>query len=205
MRLVGLAVLTAAAFAGGALFAHQPDPDPDPSCVRCPAEFVPHEEIEAYGRVASATGVTDQQVRSLDIGRANVQVAYLKRGRLEEPRPQSVAEHDLVTEVYIVLDGSATLLTGPDLVDAVRRPADYRAVRLLNGPGHNAAAVRNGVTHEVEAGDVLVIPAGTGHQFVRIEDEVSYLMVRVDPDKVVPLLDGEASRAYLAEHGESVR
>ena len=171
----------------------------------CPADFVPREEVEAYGRVARATEVTDQQIRSLDIGRANVQVAYLRRGRLEAPRPQSVAEHDLVTEVYVVLSGSATLLTGPNLVDAERRPADYRAVRFLNGPGHNAADVRNGVTHEVEAGDVLVIPAGTGHQFVRIEDEVSYLMVRVDPDKVVPLMSAEDSRAYLAGHGETIR
>ena len=205
MRIAPALFLAAAAFAAGVLFAQGNDPDPDPSCVGCPAEFVSREEIATYRRVAEATEVTDQQVRSLDIGRSNVQVAYLRRGRLEQPRPQSVAEHDLVTEVYVVLDGSATILTGPDLVDAVRRPADYRAVRFLNGPGHNAAAVRNGVTHEVEKGDVLVIPAGTGHQFVRIEDEVHYLMVRVDPDKVVPLMSAEDSRAYLAEHGETIR
>ena len=46
---------------------------------------------------------------------------------------------------------------------------------------------------------MLVIPAGTGHQFTRIDDHISYLVVRVDPDKVVPLFDEQASRAYLAE------
>ena len=45
----------------------------------------------------------------------------------------------------------------------------------------------------------FVIPAGTGHQFTRIDDHISYLMVRVDPDKVVPLMDEAPSRAYLAE------
>ena len=205
MRFAGLGIILASAFGGGVLLAQARHSDPEPSCDMCPADFVAKEEIEAYLRVARATEVTDQQIRSIDIGKSNVQVAFLRRGKLDAPRPQSVAEHDLVTEVYIVLSGSATLLTGPDMIDAQRRPADYRAVRFLNGPGHNAADVRNGVTHDLEAGDVLVIPAGTGHQFVRIEDEVTYLMVRVDPDKVVPLMNAEDSRAYLAEHGESIR
>ena len=130
------------------------------------------------------TGLTDLQVRSIDIGKANVQVALVHRGPLESPRPQSVASHDLVTEVYYVLSGGGTNLTGADLIDRQRRPADNRAVQFLNGPGNNSAGVRDGETFELEAGDVLVIPAGTGHQFTRIDDHITYLMVRVDPDKV---------------------
>jgi hypothetical protein len=44
---------------------------------------------------------------------------------------------------------------------------------------------------------VLVIPAGTGHQFTKIDDHITYLMIRIDPDKVVPLMDATPSRAYL--------
>jgi quercetin dioxygenase-like cupin family protein len=69
----------------------------------------------------------------------------------------------------------------------------------LNGPGHNAAAIRDGVEQELRAGDVLVIPAGTGHQFTKIDDHITYLMVRVDPDKVVPLMNEADSRRYLDE------
>ncbi len=44
---------------------------------------------------------------------------------------------------------------------------------------------------------MLVIPAGTGHQFTKIDDHITYLMIRVDPDKVVPLMGEADSRAYL--------
>ena len=49
----------------------------------------------------------------------------------------------------------------------------------------------------VSAEDVLVIPAGTGHQFTRIDDHIRYVMIRIDPDKVVPLMDEADSREYL--------
>jgi mannose-6-phosphate isomerase-like protein (cupin superfamily) len=120
------------------------------------------------------------------------------RTRLDKPQANSVAEHDHVSEVYHVISGSATLVTGPDLVDAQRRPATNENVRLLNGPGSNAASIRNGVTHQLKAGDAIIIPAGTGHWFTKIDDHISYIMIRIDPDKVVPLKDEAASKAYLA-------
>lgn len=195
MRMLVIVAL-AGAFALGRLTAQ----GIETSCVMCSADYIAAEEIAEYVEVAQSAQLTDQQVRSIDIGKVNVQVALAHRGPLEAPAPNSVAEHDLVTEVYVVLSGGGTNRTGPDLVDPVRRPPDNRAVQLLNGPGHNAADIRNATTHELEAGDVFVIPAGMGHQFTRIEDHITYLMVRIDPDKVVPLLDAAGSRAYLNEN-----
>ena len=176
--------------------------DVEPSCNMCSATYVGSEEFQEYLEISRAAppmtfNRIDQQVRSLDIGKSNVQVAILHRGRME--RPGGVAEHSLVTEIYYVLSGSATNVTGPDLVDPVPRPSTMETVQRLNGPGHNAADIRNSQTVELKAGDVLVIPAGTGHQFTRIDDHITYLMIRVDPDKVVPLMDEAASRAYLEE------
>lgn len=162
-----------------------------PSCNACSATYVPAEELQEFLQIPAV----DQQVRSLDIGKTNVQVAIAHRGRLEEPG--SVAEHSLVTEIYYVISGSGTNITGPDLVNSVPRPPTNNAVQRLNGPGHNAEAIRNGQTVDLKAGDVLVIPAGTGHQFTRIDDHITYLMIRVDPDKVVPLLDEAGAREYL--------
>ena len=162
-----------------------------PSCDRCSSTHIPREEIEEFLEVESV----DQQVRVVDIGKVNAAVAISHRGRLEEPG--GVAEHSLVTEIYYVISGSGTNVTGPDLINSVPRPSSNRAVQRLNGPGHNAEGIRNGRTVELKAGDVFVIPAGTGHQFTRIDDHITYLMFRVDPDRMVPVMDEDDARRYL--------
>ncbi|HJR70573.1 MAG TPA: cupin domain-containing protein [Gammaproteobacteria bacterium] len=167
------------------------------SCRFCPSTYIARGEIAEYEAIGRATNVIDQQMRALDIGKAQVEVALVHRGKLDGPTPRSVATHDLVSEVYYILSGSGTNRTGPDVVDPQRRPPDDRAVRLLNGPGANGTDLRDPAVHELKAGDVLVIPAGTGHQFTKIDDHITYLMVRIDPDKVVPLMDAAASRTYL--------
>lgn len=174
-----------------------------PSCNKCSGTYVSNEEIQAYLKRVEGTAVSDQQVRALDVGKTNVDIAVVYRGKLAAPAKQSVAEHDKVSEVYHVIDGSATLMVGPDIVDLKPRPADDRAVRLLNGPGGNGAAIRNGVTYQLKAGDVVVIPAGTGHLFTRIDDHIRYLMIRLDPEKIAPLKDEAASKADLASGGKN--
>jgi len=110
-----------------------------------------------------------------------------------------VAEHDLVSEVYHVISGSATLVLGPDIVNRQRRPATLQTVIEYNGPGHNGSEIRNGIAHQLKAGDVVVIPAGTGHWFTKIDDHINYLMVRIDPDKVTPLKSAAQSKEYLSK------
>jgi mannose-6-phosphate isomerase-like protein (cupin superfamily) len=192
--VLGLGLVVGGAFVFGRLSAQEGVA----SCRMCPSTYLPRGEIaqyEALGR--RQPSLIDQQMRALDIGKAQVEVALVHRTKLDAPAPRSVATHDQVSEVYYILSGSGTNRTGPDVVDAQRRPADDRAVRLLNGPGANATDIRNASEHELSAGDVLVIPAGTGHQFTKIDDHITYLMIRVDPDKVVPLMSEADSRAYL--------
>ena len=170
-----------------------------PSCNKCQSTYISGDEIQAYLKRVEGNAVADQQVRALDIGKINVDIGVVYRGKLAAPAPQSVAEHDLVSEVYHIVDGSATLLLGPDITEMKRRPATLETVRLFNGPGNNGSVIRNGVSHQLKAGDVVVIPAGTGHQFTKIDDHISYLMVRIDPDKATPLRDEAASLAYLRQ------
>jgi mannose-6-phosphate isomerase-like protein (cupin superfamily) len=173
-----------------------------PTCDMCPGTYVPSSEVEAYVKRAIANKLTDQQVRQVDIGKANVAVAVVHRGKVANPNAV-VAEHDLVSEVYHVMDGSATLVLGPDLIGKERRHSTETTVRLLNGPGNNAKAIRNGVAYELKPGDVVVIPAGTGHQFTKIDDHISYLMVRIDPDKVTPHKTEAESKADLLTDGRN--
>jgi mannose-6-phosphate isomerase-like protein (cupin superfamily) len=137
----------------------------------------------------------------VDAGKTNIDVGVVYRGKLDAPAPHSVAEHDHVSEVYHVIDGSATLVTGPDIVGAKPRPASEYTVIYLNGPGNNGDSIRNGVTHELKPGDVIIIPAGTGHWFTKIPDHITYLMVRIDPEKITPLKDEAAAKADLEGKG----
>jgi mannose-6-phosphate isomerase-like protein (cupin superfamily) len=173
--------------------------DPQPTCTMCPGTYIPRSELEAYTKKAIAEKLTDQQVRDVEVGKAHVGIGMVYRGKLDKPAPNSVAEHDLVTEVYHVISGSATLVLGPDIVNRQRRPSTLRTVVEFNGPGNNGSDIRGGVAHQIETGDVVVIPAGTGHWFTKIEDHVNYLMIRFDPDKVTPLRSETQSKEYLSK------
>ena len=173
--------------------------DPQPSCNMCPGTYIPLSELDAYTKKAMGEKITDQQMRDIDIGKAHVGIGMVYRGRLEKPLPNSVAEHDLVSEVYHIISGSATLVLGPDIVNRQRRPATLRTVIEYNGPGNNGSEIRNGVAHSIKAGDVVVIPAGTGHWFTKIDDHINYLMIRVDPDEVTPLKGESQSKEYLSK------
>jgi mannose-6-phosphate isomerase-like protein (cupin superfamily) len=172
--------------------------DPQPTCKMCPGTYIPKAEVDAYVSKAIAEKLTDQQVRDVEIGKAHIGIGVVHRGKLAAPAPDSVAEHDQVSEVYHIIEGTATLMLGPDITDMKRRPATLETVRLFNGPGNNGSSIRNGVSYDLKPGDVVVIPAGTGHWFTKIDDHITYLMVRIDPDKVTPLRDEAASKAYLA-------
>ena len=177
-----------------ALLTGMPQDSPKPTCNRCSATYISNDEIQEYFKRVT-TAVADQQVRAVDVGKSNVDIGVVYRGRIAGT--PNVAEHDQVSEVYHVIDGTATLVTGSDIEGWKRRSSDQENVRLLNGPGGDGTSIRNGVTHQLKAGDVIVIPAGVGHQFTKIDDHIRYLMVRVDPDKVTPLKDEAASRADL--------
>jgi mannose-6-phosphate isomerase-like protein (cupin superfamily) len=189
----GLIAVSAVLYASAAL-AQQ---TPQPTCKGCPATYIGLAELDAYLARAKAENIIDQQVRSVDVGKSNVAIGMVHRTAIS--KPGEVAEHDFVSEVYHVISGSATLVTGPELVNPQARPATNTNVRLLNGPGFNAASIRNGVTHQLKAGDVIVIPAGTGHWFTKIDDHITYVMIRIDPDKKTPLKDEAASKADLGK------
>ncbi len=172
---------------------------PRPTCNHCPATYIPVSELNAYTAKAIKYGIVDQQVRSIDVGKIQVGIGMVTRGKLlpGSVRKGAVAEHEQVSEVYHVIDGEATLLTGPDLVNPVKRPPDEKTVVLQNGPGYNSDSIREPMTTHLKPGDMIVIPAGTGHLFTDIPDHITYMMVRIDPDKVVPTKSQTESEADL--------
>lgn len=191
LKVVALSVLTIAF----PLLAQEPKP----TCNHCSATYIPKSELDAYTKRAMESKLVDQQVRSADIGKAQVGIGMVTRGKLDlgSTSGDAVAEHDQISEVYYIIEGSATLLTGPDMVGLKQRPSTLKTVKEQNGPGFGATSIKNPVTHELKAGDMMIIPAGTGHWFTKIDDHITYVMVRIDPDKVVPLKSEAQSHTYL--------
>ena len=173
--------------------------DPQPTCRMCPGTYIPASEMDAYTKKAITESLVDQRVRAVDIGKSNIGIGLVYRGKLAAPTANSVAEHDQVSEVYYIISGSATLVLGPDITNRERRPATERTVVERNGPGNNGSEIKNGVAHELKVGDVVIIPAGTGHWFTKIDDHINYMMVRIDPDKVAPLMSEAQSKDYLSK------
>jgi len=172
---------------------------PQPTCRHCSATYIPKAELDAYTAKAIKYNLVDQQVRSVDLGKSQVGIGMVTRPKLvaDPNRKGGVAEHEQVSEVYYIIDGEATLWTGPDLVNPVKRPADERTVVLQNGPGYNSEAIRQPLISHLKPGDMMIIPAGTGHLFTEIPDHITYMMVRIDPDKVVPTKSHAQSEADL--------
>ena len=149
------------------------------------ATHVPNSEIMTVFEHMGDT--IDQQVRVVDIGDGiNVGVGILRRvGTRTEGEEVNAILHHEVTEVYYVISGSGILVTGGDATGNIEFPPDNISVKELIGPS-GSRTVTNGQTRGVTAGDVVVIPAGVPHGFRHIQDQITYLSIRVDPNKTLP-------------------
>jgi mannose-6-phosphate isomerase-like protein (cupin superfamily) len=83
-----------------------------------------------------------------------------------QPRPQGAAQHDAQAELFYVIDGSATLLTGGTIPNATR-----------NGTNLAGASIENGVRTPFGKGDFLIVPSGVPHQFVDIQAPLHLMSV----------------------------
>lgn len=79
--------------------------------------------------------------------------------------------HQNFADLFYILDGHATVLTGGEMVEA-----------KSTGPGEvRGSSVRGGSRQDVKAGDVVHIPAGLPHQMLVSEGEsVTYFVVKIE-------------------------
>lgn len=125
----------------------------------------------------------DRQLKIADIGSGvNAGVGILHRtSEHDTDGAHRGLVHAYVTEVYVMLSGWGTLMTGGELFNEGEMSDGSVAI----GPSFNAES-RGGVVREIEEGDVVIIPAGMMHAWTSIPDHVTYLSIRIDPDQVLP-------------------
>ena len=132
---------------------------------------------------APPDAVSDQQIRVVDMGKYNVAVGVLHRSGKAR---QGAISHSQITEVYYIMKGAGTLVTGGTMPDATGLAPDGQTVKVLVGPSASGTSVRNGQSRKVGPGDVVVIPPGVAHWFSAVDADLDYLVVRVDADHVLP-------------------
>jgi mannose-6-phosphate isomerase-like protein (cupin superfamily) len=83
--------------------------------------------------------------------------------------PGFVEIHVRDTDVFYIVDGSATFVTGGTAVD-----------QQLVSPGEiHAKSITGGTEHQLSKGDVIIIPHGIPHQFTQVNGPFLYFVVKV--------------------------
>jgi mannose-6-phosphate isomerase-like protein (cupin superfamily) len=145
--------------------------------------LLPRAEVDAVLKALPPGSGTEQMLRMVDVGKLNVGLTIMRR----EPKKQGAIEHDDMTEVYIILSGSGTLVTGRKMEQPARPFAPgSNLVTHLTGPSSAADSILEGHAEKFVPGDAIIIPAGVGHWFSSLDSQVNYLVVRIDPDKILP-------------------
>ena len=93
------------------------------------------------------------------IGPYNVNVEH----RLGTPAAaQAASVHDKEAELFLMLDGTATLVTGGKLVEGTKDGDNWR------GKG-----IEGGKAQKMSKGDFMLVPAGVPHWFTNIEGQIT--------------------------------
>ena len=137
--------------------------------------FISADEIAATLKQSIANNVVDQPVKAADVpGGHKASLALLRRVRPET----SALIHDHVTEIYQIVEGAGTLVTGGSLTDA--KPTD---LTRLNAGMSQTGVHKGGESRRVKKDDVIIVPAGTAHRFSELDGPITYLVYRFEPKK----------------------
>jgi mannose-6-phosphate isomerase-like protein (cupin superfamily) len=87
--------------------------------------------------------------------------------RRRQDGPNNASVHDDLTEIYNIVSGSGTFVTGGAFKSAQDR----------------TAGITGGVSRHVQAGDFVVLPPGTPHWFSKIDGSITYVETRFNTKK----------------------
>ncbi|MGH9658525.1 MAG: cupin domain-containing protein [Bryobacteraceae bacterium] len=108
--------------------------------------------LEAFAKPGNLVSATDYRVQTS-----------------RRVKPGGVEVHEKETDIFYVVDGAATFVTGGTVNDPrTTRPAQ------IAGSG-----ITGGEDRRLSKGDVIVVPAGVPHWFKEVDGFINYLVVKV--------------------------
>jgi mannose-6-phosphate isomerase-like protein (cupin superfamily) len=131
------------------------------SAPRDKAAYFPNEDLQSIWKDLEAKQVINKRV--LEGGAYSINVRIVKEG-------DAPLVHASSMDIWVTTAGTATAITGGQLVDGKKRP---------NVDDEAGSAIRDGVERALKAGDVLYVPAGVPHGFKDIKG-FRALLIRFD-------------------------
>jgi mannose-6-phosphate isomerase-like protein (cupin superfamily) len=138
-------------------------------------------QVQAFIKGAPQDRNSDRPIRVVDAGGYRVGVFGVFRPK-DAPITATVHQTN-VSETYYVLEGAGVLVTGGTL----KKPVTPRQSGLGDWMDLGSNGIEGGVSRRLTKGDVVIIPGGVPHGWASAEADITYLIVRSDPDKKIPL------------------
>ena len=146
-----------------------------------PAIDVTAAEIKAFIDALPKDAISDLPIRVVTVGNGKAGVYGVFR---PQSLPGDAIRHDTsVTEIYYMLEGSATLVTGGTITDEVSAGNSPNTQR----PNYRGSAIQGGVSRKVGVGDVVIIPPNVPHWWSSLDSDIRYLIFRPDPEGLQPV------------------
>jgi mannose-6-phosphate isomerase-like protein (cupin superfamily) len=159
-----IAVVALAAWSGVAFGQAAPAAAPAPRAPAAPvgrAGYFAHSDIENIWKDLEARQVLNRRV--LEGGTYSINI------RIVTPTDAPLA-HANSLDIWLVSEGSATAVTGGELLDQKKRP---------NSDDLAGSSIKGGSEQPLRAGDVLYVPPGVPHGFKDIQGFRAFL-IRMD-------------------------
>jgi len=134
-------------------------------------------DIQAFINALPRDRVSDRPIRVVEVtGDYRVGVYGVFRPK---DFPGGANLHQVnTTEIYYMVEGVATLVTGGTLTDSTPAPS---------GTSIRGSGIEGGVSRRITKGDVVIIPGHTPHWWSGLETDIEYLIFRSDPENRLPL------------------
>jgi mannose-6-phosphate isomerase-like protein (cupin superfamily) len=149
--------------------------------------IISSDTLETAKATAPGDRVSDQPIKHVTSAEGNLGIGVVHRPLVEAGAPIQAIQHHKQSEVYRVMGGSGTLVTSAGMSDSNPLDPEGYVVTSLTGPSDTGIITDIDHSQLIGAGDIVIIPAGVAHGFSEITEAITYMVVRVDPEKLVAL------------------